>query len=160
MILALCEMQTASPRIWTLVALSISYDDDHCTMATSPPIIYLSIYLSISLSLYIYIYIYIYMFVCVCVCVCVREREGETERISNQIDQPTQTNKIKHSVQYLIYSWQVVSAPWTQTFPINHIKPSKVEWKVYEHVALTTEKLHWMTSCNLTLIKYQHRDPG
>ena len=34
-ILVLCEMQSVSSRIWTRVAVSISYDDDHYTMGTS-----------------------------------------------------------------------------------------------------------------------------
>ena len=34
-ILVLCEMQTASSRIWTRVAVSISYDDNHYTTDTS-----------------------------------------------------------------------------------------------------------------------------
>ena len=34
-VLVLCEMQSVSSRIWTRVAVSISYDDDHYTMGTS-----------------------------------------------------------------------------------------------------------------------------
>ena len=34
-VLKLCEMQTASSRIWTQVVVSISYDDIHYTMSTS-----------------------------------------------------------------------------------------------------------------------------
>ena len=34
-VLMLCEMQSASSRIWTRVAVSISYDDNHYTMGTS-----------------------------------------------------------------------------------------------------------------------------
>ena len=34
-VLALCEMQSVSSRIWTHVAVSISYDDNHYTMGTS-----------------------------------------------------------------------------------------------------------------------------
>ena len=34
MVLVLCEMQSASSRIWTRVAVSISYDDNHYTMGT------------------------------------------------------------------------------------------------------------------------------
>ena len=33
-VLVLCEMQSASSRIWTRVAVSISYDDNHYTMGT------------------------------------------------------------------------------------------------------------------------------
>ena len=31
-----CEMQSVSSRIWTRVAVSISYDDNHYTTGTSP----------------------------------------------------------------------------------------------------------------------------
>ena len=34
-VLVLCEMQLASSRIWTRVAVSISYDDNHYTTGTS-----------------------------------------------------------------------------------------------------------------------------
>ena len=34
-VLALYELQTASARIWTLVAVSISYSDDHYSMSAS-----------------------------------------------------------------------------------------------------------------------------
>ena len=34
-VLVLCEMQSVSFRIWTRVAVSISYDDNHYTMGTS-----------------------------------------------------------------------------------------------------------------------------
>ena len=34
-VLVLCEMQSVSPRIWTGVAESISYDDNHYTTGTS-----------------------------------------------------------------------------------------------------------------------------
>ena len=37
MVLVLCEMQLASSRIWTRVAVSISYDDNHYTTGTSRP---------------------------------------------------------------------------------------------------------------------------
>ena len=51
-ILALCEMQTTSSRIWSRDTMSISYDDKCYSTSTS---------LSLSLSIYIYIYIYIYI---------------------------------------------------------------------------------------------------
>ena len=35
MVLVLCEMQSISSRIWTLVAVSISYDDNHYTTGAS-----------------------------------------------------------------------------------------------------------------------------
>ena len=35
MVLVLCEMQSFSSRIWTRVAVSISYDDNHYTTGTS-----------------------------------------------------------------------------------------------------------------------------
>ena len=47
-VLALCEMQTVSPRIWTRVVMFIYNDDYHCTTSTSS-------------FIYIYIYIYIYI---------------------------------------------------------------------------------------------------
>ena len=34
-VLVLCEMQSVSSEIWTRVAVSISYDDNHYTTATS-----------------------------------------------------------------------------------------------------------------------------
>ena len=34
-VLVLCEIQSASSRIWTRVAVSIPYDDNHCTTGTS-----------------------------------------------------------------------------------------------------------------------------
>ena len=34
MVLVLCEMQSVSSRIWTRVAMSISYDDNHYTTGT------------------------------------------------------------------------------------------------------------------------------
>ena len=46
-------MQSVSSRIWTRVAGSISYDDNHYTTGT-----------------------YIYICVCVCVCVCMDEWMG------------------------------------------------------------------------------------
>ena len=61
-------MQTASPRIWALVSVSISYKDNHYTKCTYIYCIYTisSIsFVSLSLSLSPYIYIYIYMCVCV-----------------------------------------------------------------------------------------------
>ena len=45
-VLVLCEIQSASSRIWTRVAVSISYDDNHYTTGTS----LLSLSLSLSLS--------------------------------------------------------------------------------------------------------------
>ena len=48
-------MQSALSRIWTRIAMSISYDDNHYTTRTSKKR---------------HIYIYIYVCVCVCVCVC------------------------------------------------------------------------------------------
>ena len=50
------KMPTASSRIWTRVAVFISYDDNHHTTVIS-------------------LYICIYVCVCVCVCVCEKERE-------------------------------------------------------------------------------------
>ena len=52
MVLALLEMQTVSPRVWTLVAVYVSYDGNHYFTNASHPI---------------YIYIYIYISVCECV---------------------------------------------------------------------------------------------
>ena len=34
-VLVLCEMQSATSRIWTCVTVSISYDDNHYTMGSS-----------------------------------------------------------------------------------------------------------------------------
>ena len=59
-------MQTVLFGIWTLIAVSITYDDDHymTSMSLSST---LSLSFSLSLSLSIYIYIHIYIYVCVCV---------------------------------------------------------------------------------------------
>ena len=39
-VLVQCEMQSVSSRIWTCVAVSISYDDNHHTMGTSQKSLY------------------------------------------------------------------------------------------------------------------------
>ena len=52
-------MQAVSSRIWTRVAVSISYDDNHYTTDTA----YLFLSLSLSLSLSIYLSIYFSMFI-------------------------------------------------------------------------------------------------
>ena len=39
-VLVLCEMQSVSSRIWTCVAMSISYDDNHYTTGTSKKWVY------------------------------------------------------------------------------------------------------------------------
>ena len=54
-------MQTDSAGMWTQVAASISYDDNHYTMSALN-----IISIAISISAYIYIYIHIYVYVCVC----------------------------------------------------------------------------------------------
>ena len=41
-VLVLCEMQSASSRIWTRVAVSISYDDNHYTMGTTYELVFVS----------------------------------------------------------------------------------------------------------------------
>ena len=46
----LCEMQSVSSRIWTCVAVSISYDDNHYTTGTSK--------LNVDISIHIYVYIH------------------------------------------------------------------------------------------------------
>ena len=53
-VLVLCEIPSVSSRIWTRVAVSLSYDDNHNSTCTS---------LSLSLSLYIYMYIYNSVFI-------------------------------------------------------------------------------------------------
>ena len=67
-------MQSVSARIWTHVAVSISYVDNHYTTG-------IPLSLCLSLSLYIYIYIYIYVCVCVCVCVCVSACVGLSRKM-------------------------------------------------------------------------------
>ena len=70
-VLVLCEMQSVSSRIWTRVAVSISYDDNYYTTGTlfmNAPLLSLSLSPSLSLSLslshsYIHIYIYIYIYI-------------------------------------------------------------------------------------------------
>ena len=56
-VLALCEIQTASISIWTLVAVSISNNDNHYTSYIS---IYIRTHTHTHTHIYIYIYIYIY----------------------------------------------------------------------------------------------------
>ena len=58
-VLVLSEMLSVSSRIWTRVAVHISYDDNHYTTGTS------SIYLSIYLCRYFCIYILIHVYLCV-----------------------------------------------------------------------------------------------
>ena len=58
-VLVLCEMPTASSRIWTWVDVSSSHEDN-----------YYIIYIYICEEVFWVIYRYIYIFVCVCVCVC------------------------------------------------------------------------------------------
>ena len=41
MVLVLCEMQSVSSRIWTRVAVFISYDDNHYTTGTSHFILFI-----------------------------------------------------------------------------------------------------------------------
>ena len=56
-------MQSVSFRIWTRVAVSISYDDNHYTTGTS---IYVNIYITYyELTTRLLAY---YIYVCVCVC--------------------------------------------------------------------------------------------
>ena len=56
MVLALCEMQTASSRIWIRFAESISYDNNDYTKSPSAsPTVSFFLCLSVCLSLYIYI---------------------------------------------------------------------------------------------------------
>ena len=52
-------MQSVSSRIWTRVAMSISYDDNHYTTGNST---FLSIYANFSISVCSNIYIYIYIY--------------------------------------------------------------------------------------------------
>ena len=42
-VLVLCEMQSVSSRIWTRVAVSISYDDNHYTTGTSTSVLYMTL---------------------------------------------------------------------------------------------------------------------
>ena len=56
-IVVLCEMQSASSRIWTHLAASIFYDDNHCTTSASMCVC-----------------------VCVCVCVCYNKKKSIVER--------------------------------------------------------------------------------
>ena len=43
-VLVLCEMQSVSSRIWTRVAVSISYDDNHYTTGTSLTSLHLALF--------------------------------------------------------------------------------------------------------------------
>ena len=69
-VFVLCESQSASSRIWTCIAVFVSYDDNHYTTGTSLIHINVLNWMEISFFilmwlniffLYIYIYIYIYM---------------------------------------------------------------------------------------------------
>ena len=67
-------MQSFSSRIWTWVAVSISYDDNHYTTGTSyvssPLLIYLSIYLhdrSVNYSCQFFLYLSVYQSKLACV---------------------------------------------------------------------------------------------
>ena len=66
-------MQSVSSRIWTRVAVFISYDDNDYTTGTSYMVAGKSLLESLSHGgwAYIYIYIYIYIYTGVCVCVYV-----------------------------------------------------------------------------------------
>ena len=43
-VLVLCEMQSVSSKIWTRVAVSISYDDNYYTTGTNSVSIYVTVY--------------------------------------------------------------------------------------------------------------------
>ena len=91
-VLVLCEMQSVSSRIWTLVAMSISYDDNHYTTALLLLFIAIQIlgFYSVFVCLFFgcvlwHVNLYglfnakscacIYIYVCVCVCsIIVRKR--------------------------------------------------------------------------------------
>ena len=71
-------MQSVSSRIWTRVAVSITYDDNHYTTGTSSERNVINLKFGWGLELieqplytYLCTYIYIYIYICVCVCVCV-----------------------------------------------------------------------------------------
>ena len=49
----LCEMLSVSSRIWTRVAVSISYDDNHYTMGTSKKNINDGLNMGLSLGVWI-----------------------------------------------------------------------------------------------------------
>ena len=75
-VLVLCEMQSVSSRIWTRVAVSISYDDNYYTTVTSWSslsvtlylCLYLSVYQSLSLSLSLSLSVSLPLSVCLPVC--------------------------------------------------------------------------------------------
>ena len=56
-VLVLCEMQSASSKIWTRFVVSISYDDNHYTTGT--------------FNTCMNIYTHMCLYVCVCMCMCV-----------------------------------------------------------------------------------------
>ena len=58
-VLVLCEMQWVSSRIWTRVAVFISYDENNYTTGT-----YLPIYLSIFVLMCVQVPLYVCMYVC------------------------------------------------------------------------------------------------
>ena len=63
MVLVLCEMRSASSRIWTRVTVSISYDDNHCTTGTSSKSIIIGNhnYIITSVIKFKIIYLFIYL---------------------------------------------------------------------------------------------------
>ena len=60
MVLVLCEMQSVSSRIWTRVAVSISFDDNHYTTGTS-----FVIEVVIISWLCSCVYLYMYAYICI-----------------------------------------------------------------------------------------------
>ena len=54
-VLVLCEMQSFLPRIWTRVAVSISYDDNHYTTGISKDVL-LNVFCACLLYLYVRIF--------------------------------------------------------------------------------------------------------
>ena len=66
-VLVLCEMQSVSSRIWTRVAVFISYDDNNYTTGTSFfPILYSVSFPRAYSNIYIYIYVYVYIYIYIC----------------------------------------------------------------------------------------------
>ena len=75
----LCEMQSVSSRIWTCIALSISYDDNHYSWGTSSFFFFFWLYVCVNERVCVFGSVDVSLWVYVCVCVCVYVCRGVNE---------------------------------------------------------------------------------
>ena len=84
-VLVPCEMQSASPRIWTRIGMSISSNENHvyiwvcthmfacmCVCVRVCMCVCVCMYLLVYIGVFLYVFVCLYVCVCVCVCVCLR----------------------------------------------------------------------------------------